>query len=254
MPVPIYWYRPPMTLSTAAGMHRFTWDVHYQPLEGNRVGGPTLPIAAVPHNTVPAPTTPWVNPGRYTVKLTVNGRTYTQPIVVKQDPRVKTPALAMQTIYTQSKTAYYAALDANNAAHQARALRDRIAAIRGRATGDLVQALTDMDQKLGALAGAAPAGGRGRGGRGGGAGPAAGAGRVAGAGETLTSASAGLAAVMNALQGADVTPTTVQLESIASARAAAARVMARWAAMKSGELAALNVKLKAAGLETLTAK
>ena len=27
------------------------------------VGGPNLPIAAIGHNTVPAPTTPWVNPG-----------------------------------------------------------------------------------------------------------------------------------------------------------------------------------------------
>ena len=75
-------------------MHRFTWDVHYQPIDGgNRVGGPTLPIAAVGHNTVPSPTTPWANPGTYTVRLTVNGKTYSQPIAVKQDPRVKTPAL-----------------------------------------------------------------------------------------------------------------------------------------------------------------
>ena len=35
---------------------------------------PDLPIAAIGHNTVPAPTTPWVNPGTYTVKLTVNGK------------------------------------------------------------------------------------------------------------------------------------------------------------------------------------
>src|SRR4029079_4291727 len=27
--LPIYWFRPPMVLSTAPGMHRFTWDVHY---------------------------------------------------------------------------------------------------------------------------------------------------------------------------------------------------------------------------------
>ena len=29
-----------MTLKTTVGMHRFTWDVHYQPVDGvNRVGG-----------------------------------------------------------------------------------------------------------------------------------------------------------------------------------------------------------------------
>ena len=32
--LPLYWFRPPMVLSTTAGMHRFTWDVHYQPLAG----------------------------------------------------------------------------------------------------------------------------------------------------------------------------------------------------------------------------
>jgi hypothetical protein len=50
--IPMYWYREPIVLGTTAGMHRFTWDVHYQPVDGvNRVGGPTLPIAAVGHNT-----------------------------------------------------------------------------------------------------------------------------------------------------------------------------------------------------------
>src|SRR6185295_19595374 len=99
-PVPLYWYRPPQALSTAAGMHRFTWDVHYQPLPpipggggGGRGGGGGLPISAVPFNTVPSPTTPWVAPGVYTVKLTVNGQSYTQPLVVKVDPRVRTPPL-----------------------------------------------------------------------------------------------------------------------------------------------------------------
>src|SRR5205814_103039 len=27
-PVPVYWYRPPQTLSAAAGLHRFLWDLH----------------------------------------------------------------------------------------------------------------------------------------------------------------------------------------------------------------------------------
>ncbi len=32
--VPLYWFRPLSALSAAAGMHRFTWDLHYQPLDG----------------------------------------------------------------------------------------------------------------------------------------------------------------------------------------------------------------------------
>src|SRR5262249_57536498 len=115
--VPVYWFRPLAPLSAAAGMHRFTWDMHYQPLDGGgHLGGPTLPIAAIGHNTVSAPTTPWVNPGQYTVKLSVNGNTYSQTMTVKQDPRVKTPVPAMQQVYTRSKPTYYAPVHATRAA------------------------------------------------------------------------------------------------------------------------------------------
>jgi hypothetical protein len=42
--IPLYWFRPLTALSAGAGMHRFTWDMHYQPLDGGgRIGGPTLP-------------------------------------------------------------------------------------------------------------------------------------------------------------------------------------------------------------------
>ncbi len=34
--LPLYWYRPPQGLSAAPGMHRFPWDVHYQPLGSGR--------------------------------------------------------------------------------------------------------------------------------------------------------------------------------------------------------------------------
>src|SRR6185369_3837162 len=48
--IPLYWYRPLTALSAAAGMHRFTLDVHYQPLPpvdaeqeaAPMVGGPNL--------------------------------------------------------------------------------------------------------------------------------------------------------------------------------------------------------------------
>jgi len=122
-PLPLYWYRKPMPLLATAGMHRFTWDVHYQPLPagGGGRGGGGLPIAAVPFDTVPAPTTPWAAPGEYTVKLTANGTTHSQPIRVKPDPRVKTPALAMQQVYTLSRAMYFEARAITEAAAAAQA-------------------------------------------------------------------------------------------------------------------------------------
>ena len=70
------------------GAHRFVWDLHYTPLDIP----PSYPIAAVYQNTIPNPTSPWVLPGTYTVKLTVDGKVYMQKMTVKMDPNVKTSA------------------------------------------------------------------------------------------------------------------------------------------------------------------
>ncbi|HYM22906.1 MAG TPA: hypothetical protein VEU08_06850 [Vicinamibacterales bacterium] len=249
-PVPLYWYRPLSALPVGAGMHRVTWDLHYQSLDSlgpgpGRVGGPNLPIAAVGHNTVASPTTPWVNPGTFTVTLIVDGKTYSQTMAVKPDPRVKTPALSMQQVFTLSKTTYYGAVDAQLASRQARSVRDQIASLKASASGAASDALTALDGKLEALA-PAPVPNAGRGGRGGGrvGGPPAPAGSLAGA-------SASLAGVMNLLQAADVKPTTVQLNAVAAARTSAAAIMSKWMAIKTIELPAANAKLAAAGLATL---
>jgi hypothetical protein len=220
--VPPYWYRPLSPLSKEAGMHRFTWDMHYQPLDQltgpGRQGGPNLPIAAIAHNTVPNPTTPWVNPGTFTVKLTVDGRTETRSLRVRLDPRVKTPPLAMQQIYTLSKAMYYGAIDAQAAEQQAKALRDQIARVKPQASGAAADALAALDRKLEGIAGA----------------------------------SAGLARTMTILTGADVRPTALQLEMVARARAAGNRAVAQWTALKTVDVPAVNRRLSAGGLSPLT--
>ena len=60
--LPLYWPAPPMFVSNRAGMHRFSWDMRYQPLGegGGRGGG-----AAVPHRTYPSVNAPWAAPGSY---------------------------------------------------------------------------------------------------------------------------------------------------------------------------------------------
>ena len=82
---PWYWFRKPQMISRDAGMHRLVWDLHYAPLPSK---GPSLGINAVPFNTAPNYSSPWVLPGTYTVRLSVDGKTSTQPLVVKMDPRV----------------------------------------------------------------------------------------------------------------------------------------------------------------------
>ena len=60
-------------------------------------------MTAVEHETAPQPTAPWVLPGSYTVSLTIGGKTYTQPLTVKMDPRVKVSAADLKKQFEASE-------------------------------------------------------------------------------------------------------------------------------------------------------
>jgi photosystem II stability/assembly factor-like uncharacterized protein len=78
--IPAYWVRPAESLSTAAGMHRWIWDLRPTPPPrpaGGGGGGFGRGGAAL------------VLPGVYTVKLTVGGKSFTQPLIIRADPRAK---------------------------------------------------------------------------------------------------------------------------------------------------------------------
>jgi photosystem II stability/assembly factor-like uncharacterized protein len=98
--IPRYWIRPLESLFAKRGMHRFLWDMHYTPITGVE---PDYPMAAVYRDTPPAPTSPWVMPGDYTVVLTANGKSYTQPLTVKMGPRVKMSAAELQKQFELSR-------------------------------------------------------------------------------------------------------------------------------------------------------
>jgi photosystem II stability/assembly factor-like uncharacterized protein len=78
--IPAYWVRPFEPLSSAAGMHRWIWDLRPtpppRPAGGGGGGGGRGAVSTV-------------LPGTYTVKLSAGGKSYTQPLVVKMDPRTK---------------------------------------------------------------------------------------------------------------------------------------------------------------------
>ncbi len=85
---PTYWLRPPQVLSAQAGMHRFVWDLHYP---SPQVLRPSVSISVILHDSPVGPLGPAALPGRYTVKLTADGHTWTQPLTVRMDPRNQTP-------------------------------------------------------------------------------------------------------------------------------------------------------------------
>lgn len=100
--IPLYWIRPEQLLSSDAGHHRFCWDMRYQPLNVP----PSYPIGANYMNTAPEPTAPWVMPGNYIIRLTVDGKTMEKEITVRMDPRVKTPFSDLQWQHDLSLSCY----------------------------------------------------------------------------------------------------------------------------------------------------
>jgi hypothetical protein len=99
MQYPTYWFRPQQRVATTTGHHRFIWDLHYAPPEGSLR---QHSIAAVYHNTPTGPIGPYVAPGTYRVKLTVDGKSSEQPLEVVLDPRSKISLsdLKLQTDYS----------------------------------------------------------------------------------------------------------------------------------------------------------
>lgn len=96
--VPDYWFAPPDVLTTNAGLNRFAWNLewpHPDTLAYNFRGRAidyieyTLPDHAIAGKTpVNQPPGPLAAPGRYEIVMSVDGKTYRQPLMVTLDPRV----------------------------------------------------------------------------------------------------------------------------------------------------------------------
>ncbi len=150
--IPLYWIRPQQLLSADEGAHRFTWDLHYQPIPAP----PSYAIGAIYGQTPPNPISPWVMPGKYTVKLTVDGVVYRQPLTIKMDPRVKTSFKELQRIHTLSYQCYQHIKAIDTIIPQLHNLRKDISNALTTATGKAAVTLKDIDYRAARLEKNAP--------------------------------------------------------------------------------------------------
>ena len=161
--VPDYWLMQPPVLPTGAGMHRVTWDLRYPdpPTLNYGYSGTlldyreyTLSWHAIPGRT-PRTTLvgPMVVPGTYTAKLTVGGKSYSQPITVIADARLPvTPAaLAAQFHLEQRMVAGITAT--YHAVNYVQKLRAAIASRLASASADAAGGLKTLDAALAPLDG-----------------------------------------------------------------------------------------------------
>ncbi len=225
--LPLYWPAPPMRLKISAGMHRFSWDLHYDPLPGGGGGGRGGgggANGAVPHRTYPGVSSPWVAPGTYSVRLTANGQSQTQPIIVKLDPRVKiTPEV--QQIFTLTTQMENGARNATAAYKDARELASKLQALPKSAGNDAVMNQLEAIAPAASESGAAGQGARGGGGRGGEA--------TAPSAPDLSNIALQMVAAAEAMQTSEMPPTAAELQACSQKQASYTALMSKWAALKA---------------------
>lgn len=232
MPIPTYWVRPPQVLSSQAGMHRFVWDMHYTPLDSLSRG---YPISAIYHDTPLSPTGIFAPPGTYTVRLTANGHQYTQPLVIKGDPRVKVTPSDLEQQYAEEEKLADAIHQDFTALQQVRSLLAQLHDLKPRTQGSVADAVTKMEQQASALEGSGGGFGASL------SGPQA---------QSLARLNGGLVHVFDIVSMADAAPTTHAVAASNQLQQSLKATLLKWDEVKNG-VGPLNQQLQSAGLPTI---
>ena len=139
------------------------------------------------------------------MKLTVNGKSYTQLLQIKLDPRVKTPPLGIRKMFDVSMNCYQGIAAARTAQAEIAAFQPASDELKARAMQ---------------LAGQAGGGRRRRG---------------ASSGKTFSSIADSLLAVMQLLEGADVEPTSQASGAAAVLGQDLKQLLASWDSIRAGK-------------------
>ncbi|HEY5074696.1 MAG TPA: hypothetical protein VII34_08375 [Pyrinomonadaceae bacterium] len=164
--VPDYWFGPAEILPTRAGLNRFVWNLewpHPDTLTYNFRGRHidyieyTLPDHAIAGKTpVNQPRGPLAVPGKYEVVLTVDGKTYRQPLVVTLDPRVRVAPGDLEAQLDIARMIDDWMNSSYRSFNEVVALRASVAAIQKSLNGNtqakaLSDALQTLDKELGEI-------------------------------------------------------------------------------------------------------
>ncbi len=247
-PYPEYWIAKgsDLALPTKAGTNRANWDLRYDDPPAFNLDLENQMNVAPGGFVTPGPHGPQVIPGVYTLKLIVDGKTYTQTVTVHNDPRVGESARVMADLRSKNRLillAYERAKDANNGNSEVLAVREQLKSVNAKQLpADVAKATTDIATKL-ATFGGVVAGRGGRGG-GGGGGRGRGAARVPGALVPFNTLNGSFNTIVSTSQvGLDEAPTQAQIDTWESDCKEYNTTVAAWKKMQSQDLATFNALL-----------
>ncbi len=232
-PIATYWVRPPQILSGDAGMHRFVWDLHFAPPEALTH---EFPIAAILRDTPENPLGAWALPGQYTVKLTVDGKTFTQPFAVKMDPRIKTSEGDLRKQFEMEAGSVEGMNESYEALEQVQSVRAQLKDRAGKTSkGPVAGLIAALDKDAAELGGAAQTSFYGT--------PASGK-----QPENFSTLNQHFSGVLAVADSADAAPTTQASAVYRELEDALDKLIARWRKNQQTDIPALNAALKKARL------
>jgi hypothetical protein len=188
----------------------------------------------VPGDTPRVPQGPRALPGQYTVRLTADGKTYTAPLTLKMDPRVKTPPAGLEQQFQAEKSLASMMTQAAEALLQSRSAAEQLHKLAAQANGPVKAAVAAFESKLADVVG-----------------KPGGAFSAPSSLVTLNRVNADSASLYGDVDRADAAPNAAQVNAMAETQRNFAAVMRRWNGLKSADLPALNRQLRAAGLPPL---
>ena len=146
--IPAFWVKPPAVLASDAGMHRWIWDLRYPAPAGGRGRGGMAAFFGGGG--------PWALPGQYTVRLTVDGKSYTQPLTVRMDPRLQVSMADLEKQLTTARQVESLSAKVSDALRQATSLRRAIAGLQSQPASDVKSALASFTRSMDEVAGVPP--------------------------------------------------------------------------------------------------
>jgi photosystem II stability/assembly factor-like uncharacterized protein len=232
-PVPDFWVEKPRPLPTAIGLNRTNWNLRY---ESPAASSHSYAINANAGQTPASPEGPLALPGVYTLTLTVDGKTCTQSVTVKNDPRSPASAADLRAQHALQMSLYRCAQQTWANYREVADLRASLTALlEAEPPTDIETAAQALDAKLAAVGGSAGFGRR----PGGGGGPGA---------ATLAPTFLGLNSVanrhLNTLDSGDMAPNEATRKACSGVEADLAKATAAWTQIKSKDLAAFNALLQ----------
>ncbi len=155
--VPPYWLKVPEPLPTSIGTNRINWDIRYDdPPAFSHSLDPYYTLNATPGETVYHPEGPIALPGVYTVKLTVDGKSYTQLVTVRNDPRSTATLADMQAQHDLQMKLYDGTKVSWDGWLQVAAMRTAVASVtRGNGSAEVKAAAAVFDSALARVGGTA---------------------------------------------------------------------------------------------------